>query len=105
MIRGSLLGSGHRSRHTHGREIVRAIAAAMSDDVEITDEATGNSTWSPWDTWPPFFLDTTAAADVGYRPVGDYANAVQPVVYELTALSAERQEALARNSPKTLPRG
>ena len=50
-----------------------------------------------WDTWPPFFLDSTAAADVGYRPVGDYARAVQPVVYELTALSAERQEALARN--------
>lgn len=75
-------------------DVVRAIAAAMSAEVEVTDAGPGRPAASPWDTWPPFFLDTSAAQEVGYEPVGDYAATVGPVVRELATLSADRREAL-----------
>ncbi len=39
----------------------------------------------PWDSRPPFVLDMSAAADLGYVPVGDYAGTVAEEVDWLVA--------------------
>lgn len=61
------------------REIARTIATHLGHtwDEVLLDDA--DPEWlgrHPWDTRPPFILDPTAAADLGYVPVGDYAATV-----------------------------
>ncbi len=78
--------------------VVRAIAAACRRPVQIValdDAAPPGWGWTPWDTWPPFFLDTTASTRLGYRPAGTYVDTVAPAVRELLELSEEQRTRLA----------
>jgi nucleoside-diphosphate-sugar epimerase len=57
-------------------EISRAIARHLGhtwEEVLVEDDSLGGH---PWDKRPPVILDTTAALDLGYEPVGDYAATV-----------------------------
>lgn len=62
-----------------GLEISRVVARHLGHDRaevlldESADPALGRH---PWDRRPPVVLDMAAAADLGYRPVGDYAATV-----------------------------
>ncbi|QAY59593.1 NAD-dependent epimerase/dehydratase family protein [Microbacterium protaetiae] len=72
-------------------DIVAAIAEAANrplDIVGLPDDAPDAWGRSPWDTWPPFFLDMSAAEALGYIPVGTYPKTVMPSVQELLALTA-----------------
>jgi nucleoside-diphosphate-sugar epimerase len=83
------------------REIVLAIAEASGRAVQVVglaEQAAAEFGWSPWASWPPYFLDTSAAAALGYQPVGSYRQTVRPVVEELCALSPERQAQLTADS-------
>lgn len=60
----------------NGLEISRAVARHMGhvwDEVLVDDDSLGGH---PWDKRPPYVLDTSAATDLGYEPVGDYATTV-----------------------------
>jgi nucleoside-diphosphate-sugar epimerase len=78
------------------RDVVQAIAEACEIAVEtvgLPAAAPEGHGWSPWSTWPPFFLDTTASEQLGYEPVGTYADTVVSQVRRLlTQSSAERAE-------------
>jgi hypothetical protein len=50
--------------------------------------------WTPWATWPPFFLDTTAATQLGYQPAGTYSDTVTAAAQELLELSDEQRSRL-----------
>jgi len=81
-------------------EIIYAIAEACElpvTTVALDEDAPHGYGANPWDTWPPFFLDTTAAIDLGYHPVGTYAQTVLASVQELMSLSTEQQERLTRD--------
>ena len=56
--------------------ISRAVAAHMGHEWEevLVDGASPGA--HPWDKRPPFVLDMSAAAALGYEPVGDYATTV-----------------------------
>jgi nucleoside-diphosphate-sugar epimerase len=82
-------------------DAVEAIAAACQRPVRIVglnDAAPPEVGWTPWATWPPFFLDTTAAARLGYQPAGTYSDTVAPAVQELLELSPEQRTRL-ENDP------
>lgn len=64
-------------------EVVQAVAAAAGVDVDVVDDPAGQP--SPWSSWPPFFLDTSAAEALGYRPVGTHAETVVASVRDLLA--------------------
>jgi hypothetical protein len=51
--------------------------------------------WHPWDTRPPITLDMTAAAELGYTPVGDYADTVADEVDWLVAESRSTHDGTA----------
>ena len=83
------------------REIVQAIAEACHRPVEVIgldERAAAEFGWSPWASWPPYFLDTTAATALGYQPVGSYRQTVSAVVEELCALSTDQQARLTVDS-------
>ncbi|PWJ54604.1 hypothetical protein SAMN06264364_10647 [Quadrisphaera granulorum] len=63
-------------------EVVTAVADAMGVQVEVVDDDERGEV-SPWSTWPPFFLDTSASLATGYRPVGTHAETVVACVEEL----------------------
>ncbi|RKR73952.1 NAD-dependent epimerase/dehydratase family protein [Frondihabitans australicus] len=81
--------------------VVRAIAEAMGTAVEVVglpatasagDRSLG---YSPWATWPPFFLDTAEATrTLGWR-APTYAATVGAAVDELLSLSPDEQAALS----------
>ncbi|WP_380176889.1 NAD-dependent epimerase/dehydratase family protein [Kineococcus sp. DHX-1] len=64
-------------------DVVRAVAAAAGVEVDVVDDPGGEP--SPWSSWPPFFLDTSAAEALGYRPVGTHAGTVVTSVRDLLA--------------------
>jgi nucleoside-diphosphate-sugar epimerase len=70
-------------------EISRAIARQLDhvwDEVLIDDESLGRH---PWDAPHPIVLETTAALELGYRPIGDYATTVaEEVEWLVTAANA-----------------
>ena len=71
-------------------EISRAIAHALGHTwVEVLlDDADGDALGAhPWDAPYPIVLDMTAAAEIGYVPVGDYATTVVDEVEWLVARS------------------
>ena len=75
-------------------DIVLAIASACQRTVEIVgldDAAPAEFGWTPWSTWPPFFLDTTASLRLGYQPAGSYSHTVAPAVHELLELSCDER--------------
>ncbi len=59
-----------------GLEIARTVARHLNhtwDEVLVDDDSQGRH---PWDAAHPIVLDTSAAADLGYVPAGDYAATV-----------------------------
>jgi nucleoside-diphosphate-sugar epimerase len=64
------------------REIAQTIAAHLGHDwnevlLDADSTAIGRDLGrTPWDSPHPVILDTTAALDLGYKPVGDYAATV-----------------------------
>ena len=78
-------------------DAVTAIASACRCPVEMVgldDDAPHELGWTPWESWPPFFLDTSAAVQLGYQPMGGYADTVTAVVQDVLELSSERQTRL-----------
>jgi nucleoside-diphosphate-sugar epimerase len=82
------------------RDVVVAVARACGLEVEpvgLPDDAAPRHGWTPWSTWPPYFLDTSAALGLGYRPAGTYAETVRDTVDALLALSPEVRDRLDRD--------
>ena len=80
--------------HPRARDIVEAIATACGRSVDIIgldEQAPPGVGWTPWSTWPPLFLDTSAATALGYIPTGTYAETVTVAVEELCSLPPEQQ--------------
>jgi nucleoside-diphosphate-sugar epimerase len=78
-------------------DVVQAIAAACQRPVQVVglnDAAPPELGWTPWATWPPFFLDTTASTQLGYRPAGTYSDTATAAVQELLELSYEQRTRL-----------
>ena len=60
-------------------EISRTIARQLDhtwDEILLDDDADDGLGRHPWDKPHPIVLDLTAAAELGYTPVGDYATTV-----------------------------
>ena len=71
----------------NGREIARVVAKHLGhtwEEVLIEDDSLGDH---PWNLAHPVVLDTSAAAELGYVPEGDYA---ETVAAEIDWLAAER---------------
>jgi nucleoside-diphosphate-sugar epimerase len=69
-------------------EISRAIARHLGhdwDEVLLDDGADETLGRHPWDAVHPIVLDTSAAAELGYAPAGDYAATVVEEVDWLVA--------------------
>ena len=69
-------------------EIARTIARQLRherEEVLLDDGADETLGRHPWDAPHPVVLDLTAAAELGYRPVGDYAATVAETVEWLVA--------------------
>ncbi len=69
-------------------EISRAIAHALGHtwaEVPLDDADDETLGAHPWDATYPIVLDMTAAAEIGYAPVGDYATTVVDEVEWLVA--------------------
>lgn len=69
-------------------EISRTIAKQLDhlwDEILLDDDADEALGRHPWDAPHPIVLDMTAAADLGYTPVGDYATTVTEEVEWLVA--------------------
>ena len=85
----------------NGLGISRIIAARLEhswDEVLLDDDGVDLG-WHPWDTRPPITLDMTAATELGYTPVGDYAETVADEVDWLVA------EARSNSDGTALPDG
>ncbi len=68
-------------------EISRTIAQQLGhtwEEVLLDDDTLGRH---PWDTTHPIVLDMTAAAALGYEPVGDFATTVAKEVEWLVAVA------------------
>lgn len=77
-------------------EVVRGIGEAMGAEatvVGLADDAPQELGASPWSTWPPFFLDTSAAAELGWH-APTYATAVRAAVDDLLSRAAAARSAL-----------
>lgn len=62
-----------------GLEIARTIATYLGhvwEEILLEDDAEPDLGRHPWDARPPIILDTTASLDLGYVPVGSYAQTV-----------------------------
>ncbi len=69
----------------NGLAIARAVAAHLGhswDEVLLDGTDLGRH---PWHKVPPLVLDTAAATDLGYVPVGDYAATVRETIDWLVA--------------------
>jgi hypothetical protein len=77
--------------------VSRAVAAACDsrlDVVGLPHDAPPELGYSPWASWPPFLLDTSAARSLpGYDPV-PYLAAVRDEVRWLLSLSAADRQSL-----------
>ncbi|HUY60759.1 MAG TPA: reductase, partial [Candidatus Dormibacteraeota bacterium] len=83
------------------REIARAIARQLDHvwaEVLLDDGADETLGRHPWDAPHPIVLDMTAALDLGYTPVGDYAATVAEAVEWLVSAAGggEGAEVLGR---------
>ncbi|MDN6331325.1 MAG: NAD-dependent epimerase/dehydratase family protein [Micrococcaceae bacterium] len=78
-----------------GLDIARVVAAQLGHDwheVLLDDDAPEGLGAHPWDSRPAIVLDTTASRDLGYVPVGTYA---QTVTDELDWLAGLPRESFA----------
>lgn len=71
-------------------DIARLIATQLGHSWEeiLLEDSVGAVGQTPWDVFPPIVLDTSAAAEIGYEPVGTYA---ETVVEEIEWLVREHQ--------------
>ena len=80
-------------------EISRVIAGHLGhswEEVLLEDaETDGLLGQTPWSSVPPIVLDTTAAAELGYRPAGTYATTVAAEIDWLVAATRDRAAAWA----------
>ncbi len=77
-----------------GLEISRTIAGQLDhawEEVLLDDRADETLGRHPWDAPHPIVLDMTAAAELGYTPVGDYATTVADEVAWLVSGARESQ--------------
>jgi nucleoside-diphosphate-sugar epimerase len=73
-----------------GRDIARTIAQLLGHEwteVLLDDDAPPGLGAHAWDRRPPIVLDLTAATDLGYQPVGDFAATVAEEVRWLAAIA------------------
>jgi nucleoside-diphosphate-sugar epimerase len=73
-----------------GAEIARAVARHLDHEWEqvlLDDDADPALGWHPWDRRFPIRLDTSAAADLGYVPVGDYATTARDEIDWLVSIA------------------
>jgi hypothetical protein len=66
-----------------GLTISRIIAAHLGHawtEVPLDETAPGDLGDHPWNTLPPFVLDTSAAQRLGFVPAGNYAETVEAEV-------------------------
>ena len=81
-----------------GLDIARTIARHLGHTwtkILLSDDAPDGLGDHPWNTWPPFVLDTNASLRLGYVPVGDYAATVAPhldALVEATRLADPNQQ-------------
>ncbi len=69
-----------------GREIAAIIAERLRHrwtEILLDENATPGLGRHPWDARPPIVLDTTAAAELGYQAVGDYATTIADTIDHL----------------------
>lgn len=81
-------------------DVVRAVPDAFGTPVEIVglpEDAPAGLGGSPWSTWPPFFLDTSAARELGWVPAGTYAETVTAQVDALRPRTAGAEGARCRS--------
>ena len=81
----------------NGLEIARTVAAYFDHDwheILLDEDATPGLGAHPWDGRPAIVLDTTASRDLGYIPVGTYA---QTVTAELDWLAGLPRESFDNN--------
>lgn len=79
-----------------GLEISRTIARLLGhawDEVLLDEGADDGLGRHPWDAPHPIVLDTSAAADLGYTPVGAYAATVADEVEWLVSLAEDGGQA------------
>jgi nucleoside-diphosphate-sugar epimerase len=79
-----------------GLEIARTIARHLDhawEEILLGDEADPELGRHPWDTLPPVVLDMTAAHDLGYEPVGDYAYTVKDEIDWLLSINEAELDA------------
>ena len=80
-------------------EISRVIAGHLGhswEEVLLEDgETDGLLGQTPWSSVPPIVLNTSAAADLGYRPAGTYATTVAAEIDWLIAATRDRAAAWA----------
>jgi nucleoside-diphosphate-sugar epimerase len=77
-------------------EISRTIARLLDhawEEVLLDTRADGDLGRHPWDAPNPIVLDMTAAAELGYTPVGDYATTVADEVDWLVSAAGARPAA------------
>lgn len=73
-----------------GADIAGIIARHLAHEWEqvlLDDDADPSLGWHPWDSPSPVILDTGAAIDLGYRPVGDYQSTVVDTIDWLTRIA------------------
>jgi nucleoside-diphosphate-sugar epimerase len=80
-------------------EISRVIAGHLGhhwEEVLLEDTGTDRLLGqTPWSSVPPIVLDTTAAAELGYRPAGTYATTIAAEIDWLVAAARDRAAAWA----------
>lgn len=75
-----------------GAQIASIIARHLDhewDEILLDDDADPALGWHPWDRTFPVVLDTSAALELGYTPVGDYQTTVRHIIDWLLSV-AER---------------
>jgi nucleoside-diphosphate-sugar epimerase len=71
-----------------GLQIARTVARYFDhawDEILLDDDAEPALGQHPWDARPPIILDTSASLQLGYAPVGSYAQTVPPELDWLAA--------------------
>jgi nucleoside-diphosphate-sugar epimerase len=85
-----------------GLTISRVIAAQLAhawQEVLLDETAPGDLGDHPWNTLPPFVLDTSAAERLGFVPVGSYAETVMAEVDWLARAARSGDPAAVLPSP------
>jgi len=88
-----------------GLEIVRTIADYLGhrwDDILLDNDVETDLGQHPWDARPPIILDTAASSELGYVPVGSYAQTV-PAEIDWLVAAARAGRAPSRDDPFFAP--